>query len=99
MTTRKLDRQKIDAQAKKAEEAAQSYVKCSLSFEWPGASRAVKGGLKDEITNNLEASDKAVSASTRMYDWRNEALASIRALKREAAAYWQGLTVAWPEEA
>src|SRR5262249_44146754 len=80
MATRKLDRQKLDADALKAEQAAQAYVRCSLSFEWPGTSRAVKGELRDEVVDTLEADSAAVSAATRMYNWRQSALSQVRAL-------------------
>jgi hypothetical protein len=97
--TRKLDRAKINSDAAKAEEASQNYVQVAVSWQWPGSSRAVKGSLREEIVDGLDAQSEAVSASTRMFQWRQPALARVRQLKREVQAYWHGLTVAWAEEA
>lgn len=94
----RLDLARIDADALKAEAAAQNYVRLSVSFTWPGTSRSVKGALKSEIVDGLEAAAEAVSASTRMYNWRNPALAAARELKAEITAFVKRNTVAWPDE-
>jgi hypothetical protein len=97
--THTLDMPKIDAEARKAEEACANYVRCSLSWTWPGTCRAIKGDLRDEIVSGLEATSSAVSTSTKMWDWRNNALSGIKSLKAEVTAYWKRVTIDWPDEA
>lgn len=97
-TLPRIDLARIEADARKAEQAASAYVRLTLAFAWPGSSRAVKGGLRDEIVDGLEAAAEAVSASTRMWNWRNPALSAARELRAEIVAFVKGHTIAMPGE-
>jgi hypothetical protein len=88
----------IETNATKAEQACLNYLKSRVSWGWPGASRAVRGVLKDEVAQTLSSEASSTRASTDLYNWRHPALAALRAFKRQVRDWWFSRTIAWTED-
>jgi hypothetical protein len=90
--------QKAEDLAKKAEEAAISYLTVTYRFEpWLGTVRKVKGEDAASISYVLDSDQRATTTTTKLYDW--EAIPSLRALKdfkAEAKKWLDRKTLVWP---
>lgn len=81
-----------------ATELRQSMGAVKLSFSWLGTQRKLSDAQTVQAANTFEASADLVTASKRLIDTKHPAYRAATAIKSQAAAFWRGITLPYPQE-
>lgn len=81
-----------------ATELRQQMGAVKLSFSWLGTQRKLSDAQTIQAANTFEASADLVTASKRLIDTKHPAYRAATAIKSQAAAFWRGLTLPYPQE-
>lgn len=81
-----------------AREMRQSMGAVKLSFSWMGTQRKLSDAQTKQAADMFEASTELVTASKRLIDTKHPAYKAVTAIKSQAAAFWRGITLPYPQE-
>lgn len=81
-----------------AREMRQNMGAVKLSFSWLGTRRKLSDAQTTQAASTFEASADLVSASKKLIDTSHPAYKAATAIKSQAAAYWRGMTLPYPQE-
>lgn len=81
-----------------AREMRQSMGAVKLSFSWLGTQRKLSDAQTKQAADMFSASTDLVTASKRLIDTSHPAYKAATAIKSQAAAFWRGITLPYPQE-
>jgi hypothetical protein len=81
-----------------ARELRQTTGAVKLSFSWLGTRRKLSDAQTKQAADTFEASTDLVSASKKLIDTKHPAYTAVTTIKSQAAAFWRGLTLPYPQE-
>lgn len=81
-----------------AREMRQSMGAVKLSFSWMGTQRKLSDVQTKQAADMFEAATELVTASKRLIDTKHPAYKAVTAIKSQAAAFWRGITLPYPQE-
>lgn len=81
-----------------AREMRQNMGAVKLSFSWLGTQRKLSDAQTKQAADMFAASTDAVTASKKLIDTKHPAYKAVTAIKSQAAAFWRGITLPYPQE-
>lgn len=81
-----------------AREMRQNMGAVKLSFSWLGTQRKLSDAQTKQAADMFSASTDLVTASKRLIDTTHPAYKAATAIKSQAAAFWRGITLPYPQE-
>lgn len=81
-----------------AREMRQNMGAVKLSFSWLGTQRKLSDAQTKQAADMFSASTDLVTASKRVIDTKHPAYKAVTAIKSQAAAFWRGITLPYPQE-
>ena len=81
-----------------AREMRQNMGAVKLSFSWLGTQRKLSDAQTKQAADMFSASTDLVTASKRVIDTKHPAYKAVTAIKSQAAGYWRGITLPYPQE-
>ena len=81
-----------------AREMRQTMGAVKLSFTWMGTRRKLEDGQIRQAADTFDADRDLVTASKKLIDTKHPAYRAVSVIKSQAASFWRGMTLPYPQD-